>query len=426
MRFVKSVYHGWWILGGAVVAQFVAASIGFMAAGVFLEPLVEDLRIQVWQFSLAVATANALGGVAVFVVGPMVDQIGPRRIMLFGAIFGSIGLAGLSMQSTFWQFFLLQGMSSALGWTLFGPLVINATLTKWFIARRGWALALGSTGVSFAGLITPVSMTIVVDSVGWRAGYLAMAGIVLLTIVPVALFMRRQPEDMGLLPDGPRPSIDSGPESGRPTAAILADDRQTYTRRQALKTANFWLINLGYGLNAAALGSIALHAMPFATSVGFTRAVAATGLGINGLGNLSSKIVWGWGLQRFDPRRLAGMAFTTSAIGVLLLVQAGTLQDSATLMVGFFLYGFGFGGTIPISEFLWATYFGRRHIAAIRGVGRPISIILGMLGPIATGAWFDNSGSYVSAFVFLVFVYIAGAVILNLSKKPSPLDNSSA
>ena len=407
------------------MTQFVSASIGFMAAGVFLEPLVEELGIQVWQFALAVSTANALGGVAVFVVGPLVDQIGPRRIMLLGAICCSLGLVGLSLQSTFWQFFLLQGMSSSLGWTLFGPLVINATLTKWFIVRRGWALALGSTGVSFAGLITPIAMTMVVDSVGWRMGYLALAGVVLVTIVPVASVMRRQPEDMGLLPDGAKPSGGSHAEKERVKAATLADDLQTYTRRQAVKTASFWLVNLGYGLNAAALGSVALHAMPFASSVGFTRAVAATGLGINGLGNLSSKAVWGWGLQRFDPRRLAGVAFTTSAIGVILLVQAGTLQDIATLMVGFFLYGFGFGGTIPISEFLWATYFGRRHIAAIRGVGRPISIIFGMLGPIATGAWFDNSGSYVSAFVFLVFVYIAGAVILNVSKKPSPLDNSS-
>ena len=39
------------------------------------------------------------------------------------------------------QFFLFQAVSRALGQNLFGGLVINATLTKWFVAHRGWALA---------------------------------------------------------------------------------------------------------------------------------------------------------------------------------------------------------------------------------------------------------------------------------------------
>ena len=85
---------------------------------------------------------------------------------------------------------------------LFSGLVINATLTKWFIARRGWALAIGSAGVSLAGIITPITMTGIVDNFGWRFGYLALAGGVIALIVPVALVMRRQPEDVGLLPDG--------------------------------------------------------------------------------------------------------------------------------------------------------------------------------------------------------------------------------
>jgi len=353
-----------------------------------------------------------------------VDRVGPRKMMLVGALFCSVGLTALSMQSTFLQFFVFQLISSALGWTLFGPLVINATVTKWFVAKRGWALAISSSGVSLAGLITPITMTIIVDSFGWRTGYLTMAIVVVFVIIPVSMIMKRRPEDMGLLPDGITEEKTDG-NADLIRSAIASDDRQTYNRSQAIRTSSFWLITLGYGLNAAALGSIALHAIPFATSVGFVRSVAAAGMGINGLGNLTSKTIWGWGLQRFDPRRLAGIAFCTSATGVLIMVLASSLQNTAVLMLGFFLYGFGFGGTIPISEFIWGRYFGRRHIASIRGLGRPVTIIFGMAGPIGTGFWFDITGSYVLAFLMLSCVYIIGAVVVNISKVPKPIQEDN-
>ena len=96
------------------------------------------------------------------------------------------------------------------------------------------------------------------------------------------------------------------------------------------------------------------------------------------------------------------------------------------LWIGFFLYGLGFGGTIPISEFLWARYFGRRHIGAIRGVGRPISMVFSMGGPVAIGVIFDITGSYVGAFLVLVCFYILGAVVINVSKPPLPPEEQPA
>ena len=419
------IYYGWWILAGAILAQFTATSTGQMVSGVFLDPLVEELDIKVWQFAAAVSLATAFGAIAVVVIGPLVDRLGPRRLMLAGAAFCAFGLIGLSLQATIVFFFLFQAISRALGVNLFSGLVINATLIKWFIVRRGWALAIGSAGVSLAGIITPIAMTGIVDNFGWRFGYLALAGAVLAIIIPVALVMRRQPEDMGLLPDGAHLSGDSGVAEERTRAALAADDLQTHTRRQAMETPGFWLLALGYGLNSAALGSVVLYAIPFATSVGFARSVAAAGLGINGVGNLTAKAVWGWGLQRFDARRLAGAAFSTSASGVLLMVVAGEAHNTLLLMIGFYMYGFGYGGTIPIGSFLWARYFGRRHIGAIRGVGRPITLVFSTSGPIATGAFFDVTGSYVGAFLILALVYVLGAIVVNLSKVPRPVTLSS-
>lgn len=417
--FFKSRY-GWWILAGAVLTQYTATSMGQMVSGVMLEPLVDELGLQVWQFAASVSIAMVIGGVMAIFVGPQVDKIGPKRLMISGALICSAGLIGLAWQSSFWLFVLFQTVSRSFGLPLFGPLVVNATLTKWFIARRGWALAIGSAGVSLAGLITPIMMTTIVDSQGWRFGYLTLAGIVATIILPIAFVMRRQPEDVGLFPDGRQEAIPEGDTENKIAIAQARDDQQTYTRPESIRTSGFWLLTLGYGLNAAALGSVLMYAIPFAGAAGFSRGIAATGLGINGLGNLSSKAVWGWGLQRFDPRRLAGVAFCTSATGVFIMLLGDLTHETIILMIGFYLYGFGFGGTIPISEFLWARYFGRRHIGAIRGISRPMTLLFSAGGPIATGLWFDTIGSYQGAFFTLACLYLLGAITINVSKAPPP------
>ena len=102
---------------------------------------------------------------------------------------------------------------------------------------------------------------------------------------------------------------------------------------------------------------------------GFSRAVASSALGVNGIGNLASKVVWGYSLQRFDARRLAAFAYSVSSIGVALLIIAGATGRQAALFPALFFYGFRFGGTVPVSEFLWARYFGRQHLGAMRGIG---------------------------------------------------------
>jgi MFS family permease len=414
------IYYGWWILACAVLSHFMFTSLGQMVSGVFLDPIVEELEIKVWLFAAAVSAATGVGGIAVIFIGPLVDRISPRRLILSGAVLCALGLVGLSWQSSFVLFFVFQTISRALGLNLFGGLVVNATLTKWFIVRRGWALAIGSMGVSLAGIITPITMTAIIDSFGWRTGYLVLAASVILIIVPISFVMKRQPEDMGLLPDG-KPAQNTTSETiSKAETARLADDQQTHTRAQAIRTHGFWLLTLGYGLNAVALGSVILYAIPFATAANFTRSVAAVGLGVNGVGNLTSKGVWGWSLQRIDARRLAGSAFSISACGVLLMVTAAGSGNTLLLMVGFFLYGFGFGGTIPISEFLWARYFGRRHIGSIRGIGRPITLIFSTVGPIAIGLIFDIFGSYNEAFLALAVIYIMGAICINASRIPQP------
>lgn len=405
-------FYGWWIVAAAVLLQFVFLSVSQSTVSVFLRPVVEELGWQVWQFTLGSSLSVLAGALSGVVVGRILDQRGPRLPVFAGALVSAVCLWSLGRQSNLWLFWSLHLCAGFIGWTLFSPLVVNTTINKWFVRRRGWALAIGSSGISFGGLIAPFAMTLVVDSLGWRNGYLVQALFVLAVVSPIALIMRRTPEDAGLRPDGdPAPSdvSDDSPQS---------DETPSYTSRQALRTSGFWLLLLGYSMNQAALASVLAHAVPFATDASFTRSMAALALAVNGLGNLLSKAVWGYCLQRYSPRALAVTAFSLGGTGVALMLLSAATAQPAFLFAGFFLYGFGFGGTIPISESLWVTYFGRAHIGAVRGVAQPLTVIGPTVAPVLVGVAYDLQGTYQLGFLGIIAIYLLAAVLVAVSRPP--------
>jgi len=262
-------------------------------------------------------------------------------------------------------------------------------------------------------------MTTVVDNSDWRTGYVVLSALVFVPLILIAPFMRRSPEDHGLLPDGRIESASTSVKEQQALAQIQSDLDNSLTRPEALRTAAIWLLIVAFGINIAGLSAMFVHGIPFMTEAGFTRTEAAAAFSVTGIANFASKFLWGWGLQRFPGRRLATSAFASSATGVLLIVLANRAELMSLLVVAFLFFGVGFGGTIPISEFLWANYFGRRYLGAVRSVGMPFTVLFGSLGPIAVAVFFDATGRYDGAFIGLALVYALAGAAVWISRRPT-------
>ena len=415
------VFWGWWIVIGAVVGQFVAMGTGTTIAGVFLRPMTEELNWTSAEYTLGASAALVVGGFVSFAVGPLTDRFGARPLMLAGACVYAGAFLAMSQVDALWQFILLSMLAGGIGFSLVGGLVVNITLSKWFVVRRGWAVALGSSGISLAGLIMPVAMTEVVDSMGWRDAFAVLAVFAFAIIVPIALLMRRQPEDYGLLPDGTRPG--AGQHAAKSRSAIeqqRRDAANSYRRGEAIRTPAMWLLIMGYGLHTWAVLAVLVHAIPFMTDSGFTRTEAALAIALNGGANLISKFVWGYFLQRVHVRYLSATSLTACALGVALMLFTAHTGLWGLMFFAFFLWGFGFGGTVPLSEFIWAKYFGRVHIGAVRGTSLPFIVVLQALGPILAGLYFDIFSSYVGVFAVFAAAHLIGAVAILVSREPPP------
>ena len=417
---MRKPYYGWWIVLGAILCNFASLSVGQSVVGVFTQPVTESLGWKVWQYTLGPSIAVGTGALSSVVVGQVLDTRGPRPLIFIGSIVSAVCLFLLGTQSSLIVFIPIYLIAGIGGWNLFSSFVVNSAVNKWFVRKRGWALALGSAGISLGSLITPLVLTGVVDNYGWRTGYFTLSLFVLLVVFPIGILMRRSPEDYGLLPDG----VEEGQTHNLEDLPV--SELSPLNRSQAIRTRSFWLLVFGFALISSGLMSVLIHAIPFSQGAGFARTTGAIGLSVNGLANLSSKAVWGFGLQRFHPRILVIVAYSISATGVLFMLIAGSYTLVSLLLVGFFLYGFGFGGTIPLSESLWARYFGRAHIGSIRGVSHPVTILGSALAPVLVGVSFDLTQSYRPAFVVIMFIFLLGAALVYSSREPSVPDLASS
>ena len=414
VRHAPRVYRGWYLVGAALVAQFVALGAPVYATGVFLKPMSEDLGWSRAQFTIGLTLGQFVMGAAGFFIGSYIDRHGARPLMLIGIAVLFAGTLLTSQITELWQWLLLRGAVVTVGSALLGNLVVNVTLSKWFVEHRGRAIGTAAIGLSAGGLLLPPLLTPIIDEFGWRAAWRVLAVGSVVLALPAALMMRRQPEDLGLHPDG---KSEEEVRAGRAQRA-QEDFANSFTRGEALRTPQLYLIIFGFGVAGAATITLIVQGIPYMTDAGFSRSTAALVLSTYALGSTSTKPGWGYLAERIHPRYLAAVAFVIAFGAMLGIVAAVHTRAESALFFAFLLLGVSVGGQLPIQETIWASYFGRRYLGEVRSVGMPLAVIAGSGAPLLAAVYFDRVGDYDGAFIALGVLWLVAAGMLLAARPP--------
>ena len=265
----------------------------------------------------------------------------------------------------------------------------------------------------------PILAASLILHMGWRGAWVVFGLVTLgLVVGPALLFMRRRPEDMGLLPDGrsyvqhegSAPANKADPARVRPSTT----DDVVWSRREALRTPAFWLIVITFGVAHVGVTGLNLHVFSFVSDQGHPAMVAAFVMSTIAFMQFSTPMIWGLLAERRDLGRLIMAKFLIQAVGILwALSHPGVLS----LYAGFFLYGIGMGGTSILAEMIWANYFGRISLGKIRGVGSLLTSVFSAGGPPFFGLLFDYTQSYFLSFSIFIGMLFASA-FLSLFLRP--------
>ncbi|MCJ1392631.1 hypothetical protein MMC18_005501 [Xylographa bjoerkii] len=137
-----------------------------------------------------------------FFSGPIYDRGYLRTLVILGSFGVVFGLMMLSICTTYWQALLAQGFVVGIGaGCLFVPCV--AVLPTYFNTRLGLAVGLASAGSSLGGVVYPIVLYQLIDSIGfgWSVRVLAFIAIGTLLIPIAVMKMRVKPPKARALAD---------------------------------------------------------------------------------------------------------------------------------------------------------------------------------------------------------------------------------
>src|SRR5262249_44961520 len=163
---------------------------------------------------------------------------GTRLVMTGSLLLLGLGAFATALVHELWQLYLTYGVIVSLAAGGPAPVSIAAIAARWFAARRGLVVGIGTAGIS-AGqlLLVPVAMwlTVMLD---WRASYIALAALLCLVTAPLVwLLLRDDPADRGLAPFGAeQPSVvgSSGRAQPAPERSPLRAPRRRLPQRPVL------------------------------------------------------------------------------------------------------------------------------------------------------------------------------------------------
>jgi MFS family permease len=407
------VYYGWVIVATVALCDFVQSQETFPILAVLMKPVTEEFGWTRTQFTTPMAIGTILGGVIGPAVGGLLDRHGTRWPTTAGFALLGVLMPLMGMMNSLWQYYAIQVSARFL---THGVIMLGLTIAvpKWFIVKRGRAVALGSLGNSVGQFIMPPATLLMINLVGWRLTTAAQGIVVaLLAVLPAALFLRRQPEDVGLLPDGAsraewdRRSAGAGPAGGEGGDRVV-------TVHQALRSPAFYLLTVAGMCSPFSAAALNLHLFSYLTDRGIDQltAVSVTSLWLlcNALGGFAS----GFLAERFTSRTVTMVAFGVAAAPVLLLPGV----DSAPAAFAFALVQGCATGASLAQRLLWPDYFGRRHLGAIRGMTHPAQNVAIAAGPLFGALVFDLTGGYAQAFLAFGTAMVMACVSVFLARPP--------
>ncbi len=392
------VFYGWRIVTASFTILFVVVGIVYYSFPVFYLPLINEFgwsRAEVTAgFFFSILLIGPLFGIS---AGFLIDRHGTRRILLTGLLFAGSAFLGFAFMHSLLAYYLFYFMQT-IGYVSAGPIPNQVLISHWFSRMRGRAMGLAYVGIGVGGAVAPVLARFLIREAGWRRAMLALSGIILLVLIPLALaLVKNRPSDMGLCPDG-----DPAPAAERATPATPAT-----TLRQAMRTRSFWMILTGSLLSIGAVGGVIQHLQLYLGDRRFTPDRAAQVASFLLVASILGRITMGYLADRF-PRKYVMLAACLMVAAGIPLLYFPTVPG--TVYIFAFIFGFGMGADYMLIPLMTAECFGLASLGRLMGVILTTDAISQALAPVVVGRIYDLHRSYDSGFALLAAMAASGAL----------------
>lgn len=390
MTFANDPRGRWWLVVLAA-ASIAAIAMGLrQVMGLYLKPISMDLGLGRQAFSLAIALANFVWGIAAPFVGAVSDRYGAGRVAVMGGITTAIGLYCTYAAENETDL-LVAGVFLGLGVAGAG---VNAMVGA--VARaappelRTQAIATLGMGSGIGILVALPYTHALIEALGWKSSLLALL-VTSLAILPLARAI-------------------SGPPLAH--AAGTANQSLATALSEASRLPSYWLLNAGFFVCGFHLAFFGTHLPAFVADKGLDGSVAVWALTAVGLGNLAGTYLSGQSAKYFPKRYGLSAIYLARSFVFLGFLFLPIAPFMVILMSG--LLGLLWLSTIPLTSGLVATFFGPQWMTMLYGVVFLSHQVGSFLGAWSAGVVFDATKSY----DFMWWISVALGIVAALVHLP--------
>jgi len=398
-------FYGYVIVGACFVVLYMLWGMVLNTLPVFLKPIVEDMSWGRGAFMVALICGGLGIAVSAPIAGKMIDRIGARPVMAFGALLIGVGLIAGSRINHLWQLYTI---FTFIGCGLMCSTIIPCSLLvgNWFVSRRGMAMSAAFVGTSFGGMIMSPIAEWIIRNYSWRTAFAFSGGSILVVVLPVVLLLiRTHPSEMGLEPFRSEDNDNEKP-----------DDSWGVGVKEAFSIPAFWQIAAIMLIVGVVAGGVANHCVAYLEDVGHSSQKATYAwslvMGVMILGKFS----FGPAADRFGSKNSMAVACLLFAISIGLLTFA---KSYSVVMLFAVTWGFASGAPLVLNALLTGDYLGMKNFGAIYGILNIMANLGGSLGPAGAGFYFDSKGTYLPVFYLFIVLMLVGAAVSVLTKPAS-------
>jgi len=400
------IFYGWYIVGLTFFVLLTVSGIR-SASAVIIQPLSTDMHWTVAQISIAVATNVVLFGAMGPFAAALMQRYGVRRSMLGALTIMAISTALTSRITTPFQLWLTWGLGVGIGVGILSMVLASYVATRWFTKHRGLVQGLMMSGNASGQLIFLPLLAFVATRVGWRPVGLIVAGVAILVAIPIALFMRNKPEDMGLTRYGATSDeVADRAAVGNPLGRAFGVLGRSIRNRDFLLVGGTFFV-----CGASTNGLVGTHFIPACGDHGIPEVRAAGLLATMGAMSFLGTTLSGWLSDRFRSGPLLAIFYITRAISLFTIAFA---LDAGNLWVlPYFMVFYGID---------WLTTGAPNVRALVEALGREDApIAYGWIGvahalgagtvALVAGVIRTGTGTYFGAFTSSAILCVIAALL---------------
>ena len=409
------IFYGWWMVAlCAIIASInkTAVNKGFP---VFILPVQTYFGASFATVSFIFSLARSASGPTGPLAGWAVDRFGSRIMVFIGTIMTGGGFLILGQTRSIWSFALIYLGVITIGSNIGFSYPLATLLNNWFYRQKAMAMSVFHSIDSVLPVVLVPVIFIVITKWGLDTTFTVIGVVLLVTILPLAFFIKNTPESCGLTMDGDVPgSYESAPSSSSSSQRKWLPPTD-YGLKAAMHTPAYWVLVLGTAFRLVAKAAVMLHIIPIMISKGVDQQTAVLLFSLLLFTAMPMFLVIGWLADRF-PKNWVLMAAAVAGTGAFALL-ASPVKGLGIILLFVFLFSIA-EASAPTNWAALGEYFGRKTFTQLRGFVQFANFPGVLLAPVFVGWWFDVHGNYTFPLWIFTVVFGMSAFTFGVMRRP--------